>query len=195
MFGFAPFIVRIRFTAAFLTETGIATAEQLVPPARVPAAGEYWPRRDGITFTVLRLGLLSTDENLIYWNDLRGFSTRWDHSLMFDEFSRPADPKGLRARLGESTDTPRLEIDPAGIGLNVLVSADGTSSGRKLAVVIPYCLFDTSRLRGGKLSGRKRAAVLKQFGWAQEEPIDLGEHGTVQGDFIHPYLTVAVAYI
>jgi hypothetical protein len=77
----------------------------------------------------------------------------------------------------------------------VFVTPDGTASKRKLAVTIPYCLFDTARLRGGKLSGGKRETVLKQYGWTQEPAADLGEHGMLPGDFVHRYLTVGVAYI
>jgi hypothetical protein len=194
-FGFAPFVVRIAFTRAFVTETGIATDSQLVPPAVVPPATEYWPRRDGIRFTVLRLGLFGREGNLIYWNDHRRFSTKFEHLVSFAEFARPVDAGSLLAQGGESKVTPTLEIDEIRGGLQVSVSSSGAASERKVAVVIPHCLFDVPRLRDGKLPRRKRDAVLQRHGWTQREATDLGEYGRIPGDFEHRYLTIGISCI
>jgi hypothetical protein len=194
VFGFAPFRVRIKFKRTFLTETGLATEAQLIPPVVLSPATEYWPRRDGITFTVLRLGLSSSDENLIYWNDTRSFSTRLEHLLSFSEFERPAPPDSATYRIGKATVTPWLELERRPFGLEVWASS-GLTSERKLAAFIPNCMFDAPRLRQGKITRRKREAVLKSHGWEEEKASDLGEYGQIPGDFQHRYLSVNVSCI
>jgi hypothetical protein len=194
--SFAPFLVAIRFKPEFLTETGIATEAQLVPPVIVPSAAEYWPRRDGITFTVLRLGLFSSEENLIYWNDTRRFSTKFEPLVVFSEFERPAPLEMEILRdLGKDTVTPWVEMEQGADGFELWVSATGPTSNRKLAALIPCCMFDAPRLKGGKLPPNKRDSVLKKHGWTQDEPTDLGEFGQRPGDFQHRYLTISVRYI
>jgi len=194
-FGFEPFRVSIEFKRDFLTETGVATESQLGPPATYPPATEYWPRRDGISFTVLRLSLFRSEGNLIYWNDTRSFSTKLDYILHFNEFERDAPEGSLVRQLGKDTITPYIEIEPVAGGLEPWVAASESQSDRRLAVVIPHCVFGAARLREGNLKPRKRDAVLKRHGWTEDEPADLGEYGRIPGDFQHRYLTVSVRYI
>jgi hypothetical protein len=130
------------------------------------------------------------DHNLIYWHDSRWFSTRFETYVRFEQFER-AVPVGPLEKVGVDTMTPWLELEPGHGGIEVWASC-GLTSERKLAAFIPHCMFDAPRLRGGRLPAKKRTAVLKQHGWTQDEPTDLGEHGRIPGDFQHNYMTVSV---
>ena len=194
IFGFSPFRVRIQFKRQLLIESGIALDTQLVPPTHVAPATEYWPLRDGITFSVLRLGLTSAEQNLIYWHHSRWFSTKLETCVQFEQFERAVPEGSARWENGVRTMTPWLELEHGRGGMEVWASS-GLTSERKLAAFIPYCMFDAPRLRDGKLPPKKRAKVLKQHGWTQDEPTELGEYGTIPGDFQHPYFSVRFSYI
>ena len=185
-FGFAPFKVQVMFTPDLLRETGIATTDQLaVRP----------PRRDGVTFTVLRLGLWSREANLIFWDDTCRFSTELATVVQFDEFERELPAGHMRRRAGIATGIPTLTIERGLKCLEVVVESTGARSDRRRVAVIPHCLFDSPRLRQGKLSKKRRAKVLEAAGWTQDAPTDLGEYGFMPGDFHHKYLTVSTHYI
>lgn len=194
VFGFSPFRVRIQFKRQLLVESGIAMETQLVPPTHVPPTTEYWPLRDGITFSVLRLGLTNTDQNLIYWHHSRWFSTKLETLVQFEQFERAVPAGSALWGTGVDTMTPCLELERGRVGIEVWASC-GLTSERKLAAFIPHCMFDAPRLREGKLPPRKRAKVLKQHGWTQDEPTDLEQYGRIPGDFQHSYLSVTVSYI
>lgn len=160
-FEFAPFTITIMPTRAFLIEHGIASNEELdqLEESVGNADPAYVSLREGVTFTVLNLGLSSTDGNRIYWNGGKAFTTEIEYSV---------EMRGGFQSQGAHQYLPCF-FYVRGVRDGLEIGYELPGADKHAACLLPYCEFGTARFRGGRLSASRCARTIAQAGWRSGE--------------------------
>ena len=208
---FAAFWVRIWPTRELLTETGLATDEEVKALENDTAFGWHWNRpvnrpqtpsehsflRDGIWFTVLKLDNFD-QTGLVFWNPFKTFTTAVEMELDLAELARPMGPG---AAIPSTLFNPRLDLKPVAGGLSlriatvgeILHSDEGIDPG-KVVTVLPWATFlGYGWWQNQEKTTEQRTAQLKACGWTKERN-ELAHLGAPD-ELKHKFFTVQWGYI
>jgi len=183
MLDFAPFFVRVTPTRACLLDHSLATETQLQSLTNV---AETSPLSRGVGFSLLRVGLLSEQGTLVYWNDWHSFSTDFETQVELTELRRFAPV--VRTLPAPRAVAPAIYMKRARGGLEIgVVRWSDTGEQKTVAAILPWAVFDIRQWKSGHMSARKLARTLEMNGWTEE-------HGS-STCLTHKYLTVRWGYL
>lgn len=182
---FEPFTVRIRLLYPLLTDRALASPEQLKSIRHAANNQEnrpYSPLLDGISFTVLRPGVLSSSDTLVFWPDFKSFSTNVETIVQLKELEQPATGD---VALVHTTWSPSWKLSQRLEGLDLRVSAAPGSFETPRAALLPWSVFGISQWRYGTLSPKRHAAQLKKEGWKEGDSTQTLNHPYFYVDWWH----------